>query len=193
MNYNALSAIQKARFISRIQNFIAHKTFKIHDTKGYKEMPVLISAAAIQLTFGLKKYLLPNFEFIHVYPREFMRIKNTICFLEGNVSGHTINLSWKHFLEGYAIPDDGQNVGLHRAFGGHHIHPFQHVVHGTDQRVNAAYAVRMRRNGTSVGEHAVKRCANSAGAYDARTARMNAHNLVFVRPTRHKLLDIALL
>ena len=111
--YNALSAIQKARFISRIQNFIAHKTFKIHDTKGYKEMPVLISAAAIQLTFGLKKYLLPNFEFIHVYPREFMRIKNTICFLEGNVSGHAINLSWKHFLHGYAVPDDGQNVGLH--------------------------------------------------------------------------------
>jgi Mlc titration factor MtfA (ptsG expression regulator) len=33
--------------------------------------------------------------------------------LEGNVSGNSINLSWKHFLNGYAIPDDGQNVGLH--------------------------------------------------------------------------------
>ena len=111
--FNDLSAIQKTRFIERVQNFIAHKVFKIHDNKGYKEMPVLISAAAIQLTFGLKKYLLPNFEFIHVYPREFMRVQNSICFLEGNVSGHAINLSWKHFLEGYAIPDDGQNVGLH--------------------------------------------------------------------------------
>ena len=111
--FNDLSAIQKNRFIERLQNFIAHKVFKIHDNKGYKEMPVLISAAAIQLTFGLKKYLLPNFEFIHVYPREFMRVQNSICFLEGNVSGHAINLSWKHFLEGYAIPDDGQNVGLH--------------------------------------------------------------------------------
>ncbi len=111
--FNDLSSIQKARFIERVQNFIAHKVFKIHDNKGYKEMPVLISAAAIQLTFGLKKYLLPNFEFIHVYPREFMRVQNSICFLEGNVSGHAINLSWKHFLEGYAIPDDGQNVGLH--------------------------------------------------------------------------------
>jgi Mlc titration factor MtfA (ptsG expression regulator) len=76
-------------------------------------MPVLISAAAIQLTFGLQKYLLPNFEFIHVYPKEFIRIQDTICYLEGNVSGHAINLSWKHFLDGYANSNDGQNVGLH--------------------------------------------------------------------------------
>ncbi|MGC4102536.1 zinc-dependent peptidase [Ferruginibacter sp.] len=111
--YNQLSAIQKERFLERLQDFIANKVFKIHDKTGFKEMPVLISAAAIQLTFGLKKYLLPNFEFIHVYPEEFVRIHDTICFLEGNVSGHAINLSWKHFLEGYATPDDGQNVGLH--------------------------------------------------------------------------------
>ncbi len=111
--FNGLSAIQKIRFLDRLQNFIANKIFKIHDSKAYKEMPVLISAAAIQLTFGLEKYLLPNFEFIHVYPQEFMRVQDTICFLEGNVSGHAINLSWKHFLEGYANPTDGQNVGLH--------------------------------------------------------------------------------
>jgi MtfA peptidase len=111
--FDSLSAIQKQRFLKRLQAFIANKIFKIHDEKGYKEMPILISAAAIQLTFGLEKYLLPNFEFIHVYPQEFMRIQDTICFLEGNVSGHAINLSWKHFLEGYADPNDGQNVGLH--------------------------------------------------------------------------------
>ena len=111
--FNSLSVPQKQRFLKRLQAFIANKVFKIHDEKGYKEMPILISAAAIQLTFGLEKYLLPNFEFIHVYPQEFMRVQETICFLEGNVSGHAINLSWKHFLEGYANPNDGQNVGLH--------------------------------------------------------------------------------
>jgi hypothetical protein len=111
--FNALAPTQKARFLERLHNFIANKIFKIHDAEGYKEMPVLISAAAIQLTFGLEKYLLPNFQFIHVYPQEFMRVEETINFLEGNVSGHCINLSWKHFLEGYANPVDGQNVGLH--------------------------------------------------------------------------------
>ena len=111
--FNNLSSIQKAKFLDRLQNFMANKTFKVHDVVSFKEMPVLISAAAIQLTFGLEKYLLPNFEFIHIYPQEFMRVQETICFLEGNVSGHAINLSWKHFLEGYENPDDGQNVGLH--------------------------------------------------------------------------------
>jgi MtfA peptidase len=111
--FNCLSATQKARFLERLQHFIFQKTFKIHDNKCFKEMPVLISAAAIQLTFGLQKYLLPNFEFIHVYPKEFIRIQDTICYLEGNVSGHAINLSWKHFLDGYANSNDGQNVGLH--------------------------------------------------------------------------------
>ena len=111
--YNALSADEKIIFIKRLQKFVAHKTFKIHGERGYKEMPVLISAAAIQLSFGLKKYLLPHFKFIHIHPQEFLRVKPILCFLEGNVSGHSINLSWKHFLDGYANPKDGQNVGLH--------------------------------------------------------------------------------
>lgn len=111
--YNKLSPTWKITFIQRLQSFMTDKTFKIHDKKGYKEMLVLISAAAIQLTFGLKKYLLPHFRFIHIHPQEFLRVQPILCFLEGNVSGHSINLSWKHFLEGYAKPDDGQNVGLH--------------------------------------------------------------------------------
>ena len=111
--YNKLSQGRQTLFLERLQNFMADKTFKIHDKKGFKEMPVLISAAAIQLTFGLKKYLLPHFRFIHIHPQEFLRVQPILCFLEGNVSGHSINLSWKHFLEGYTKPDDGQNVGLH--------------------------------------------------------------------------------
>jgi MtfA peptidase len=111
--YNALTEEEKTIFIHRVDNFINNKIFKIHASEGFREMPVLISAAAIQLTFGLKKYLLTNFEFIHVFPQEFMRVQPVLCFLEGNVSGHTINLSWKHFLEGIQQPDDGKNVGLH--------------------------------------------------------------------------------
>ncbi len=111
--YNALTAVERTIFVSRLQKFITDKTFKIHGAKGFKEMPVLVSAAAIQLTFGLKKYMLPYFEFIHIHPQEFVRVKPILCFLEGNVSGHSINLSWKHFLDGYDNPTDGQNVGLH--------------------------------------------------------------------------------
>lgn len=108
-----LNLQQQSVFIKRLQKFMTQKVFRIHDTKGFKEMPVLISAAAIQLTFGLKKYLLPHFGYIYIYPQEFLRVRPILCFLEGNVSGHTIKLSWKHFMEGYATPDNGQNVGLH--------------------------------------------------------------------------------
>jgi MtfA peptidase len=111
--FNTLQPDKQLVFIERLKQFITGKVFTIHGDKKFKEMPVLISAAAIQLSFGLKNYLLPYFKFIHIYPQEFMRVNPGICFLEGNVSGHTINLSWKHFLDGYATPDDGQNVGLH--------------------------------------------------------------------------------
>lgn len=111
--YKNLSLSQQTVFIERLQKFIADKTFKIHGEKGFKEMPVLIGASAIQLTFGLDKYLLPHFQYIHIHPQEFLRVRPILCFLEGNVSGHSINLSWKHFLDGYANTHDGQNVGLH--------------------------------------------------------------------------------
>ncbi len=109
----ALNPPQKNRFLKRLKAFIDRKTFKIHDNKGFKEMPVLISAAAIQLSFGFENYLLPQFEFIHVYPQEFVHAHAAFSLLEGNVSGQSINMSWKHFLEGYQYPNDGQNVGLH--------------------------------------------------------------------------------
>lgn len=112
--YKAISDENKERFIHRVKNFIADKTFYIHDDSGFKEMPILISASAIQLTFGFKKYLLPYFKNIHVFPEEFFRTNDMgICALAGNVSGNTINLSWKHFLNGYQDGSDGQNVGLH--------------------------------------------------------------------------------
>ena len=109
----SLNPPQKNRFLQRLNTFMEAKTFKIHDTRGFKEMPVLISASAVQLSFGFENYLLPQFEFIHVYPQEFVHRHNAFGLLEGNVSGQAINISWKHFLEGYQYPNDGQNVGLH--------------------------------------------------------------------------------
>ncbi|MEP7254517.1 MAG: zinc-dependent peptidase [Ferruginibacter sp.] len=111
--YTSLNPPQKDKFLQRIKAFMKTKAFKTHDIRGFTEMPVLISAAAIQFSFGLKEFLLPQFEFIHFYPEEFVHSNSPTGFLEGNVSGRSINISWKHFLEGFLYPDDGQNVGLH--------------------------------------------------------------------------------
>ena len=111
--FTALGPGEQRRFIFRHKKFMRDKVFKIHDAQGFREMPVLISAAAIQLSFGLTGYMLPNYSFINIFPREFIRTEPAICFLEGNVSGNNIKISWKHFLEGYRLPDNGENVGLH--------------------------------------------------------------------------------
>ena len=127
--YKSLSDPDKEKFIMRLQKFMKQKTFKIHDQKGFKDMPVLISAAAIQVSFGLEKYMLPDFPFIHIFPQEFIRMESTICFLEGNVSGNCINISWKHFLEESEYPNDGKNVGLHEMA---HAYYFQNLETGNN-------------------------------------------------------------
>jgi hypothetical protein len=102
-------------------------------------MPVLISAAAIQLSFGLEKFLLPGFEFIHIFPEEFIGVHPSIRVLEGNVSGNSINLSWKHFLHGFQYPGDGQNVGLHEMAHAYYYQYFE-TSREVDKNFVAAFA-----------------------------------------------------
>lgn len=111
--FNTLSVEKQNIFLNRHKKFLRNKTFKIHDRSGFKEMPILISATAVQLSFGLEEYLLPHYKCINIYTEEFLGVHPTIRFLEGNVSGDTINISWKHYLQGYENSSNGQNVGLH--------------------------------------------------------------------------------
>jgi MtfA peptidase len=111
--FNALDTAAQKRFLIRHKRFMRSKIFKIHTRNGFKEMPILISATAIQLSFGLDKYMLPFYQYIHIFPQEFLGVHPTIRFLEGNVSGNSINISWKHYLKGYETLSDGQNLGLH--------------------------------------------------------------------------------
>ncbi len=111
--YQGLTPSSQQNFTKRVTEFINKKTFLIHDETGFKEMPILVSAASVQLSFGLDNYLLPHFRYIHIYPEEFLRLHPQLCFLEGNVSGNSIRLSWKHFLQGMENIEDGQHVGLH--------------------------------------------------------------------------------
>ena len=110
--FNILLHPDQDKFIARLKRFIRSKIFVIHDIKGYREMPILISASAIQLTFGLQKFLLPHFSIIQIYPQEFI-LMEPMRILIGNVSGNTINIAWKQFLEGYKNRTDKSIVGLH--------------------------------------------------------------------------------
>jgi MtfA peptidase len=111
--FNALGMAEQRRFLARHKKFMRSKIFKIHTYNGFKEMPILISATAIQLSFGLDEFMLPFYQYIHIFPQEFLGMHPTMRFLEGNVSGNSINISWKHYLEGNKKKNDGQNLGLH--------------------------------------------------------------------------------
>lgn len=123
--YRHLGAEKKQKFLSRLKHFISKKHFIIHDEDGYKEMPILICAAAIQISLGLEEYILPHFSHIHIFPEEFIGISPTFRFLQGNVSGHCIHLSWKHFLHDIKNISDGENVGLHEMAHAYYYQNFE--------------------------------------------------------------------
>jgi MtfA peptidase len=110
--YDSLSEELKHRFLERTIHFAESKEFRFHSIAGEEHIPVLISGAAIQLTFGLKNYLLDYFDIIHVMKSEYvLNIDNETYF--GHVSKNGIHISWSHFLKGYKDYTDAVNVGLH--------------------------------------------------------------------------------
>ncbi|TVR79216.1 MAG: hypothetical protein EA412_06920 [Chitinophagaceae bacterium] len=127
--YQSLSFDGKRKFITRLIEF--NKTKSYSGQKGLEiteEMKILVAASAIQLTFGLKNFLMRNIEKINLYPESFYipahRIKGVFpppkkgeeewVKIRGKTSTKgVIGLSWKDFQIGYDIPDDNYNLGLH--------------------------------------------------------------------------------
>lgn len=91
--FKKLSVGEKHRFLQRHKKFMQNKLFRIHTSDSFKEMPILLSATAIQFSFGLDNYLLPHYKNIHIFPSEFLGLEPSIRFLVGNVSKNNINIS----------------------------------------------------------------------------------------------------
>lgn len=113
--YGNLSAKNKKRFEQRVQEFIFRKEFIPRQIdRVTEEMKVLISACAVQLTFGYPRIFLSHFKRILIYPNDYYStINKTYHKGEVNPKLRAIVLSWRHFVEGYINPSDGINLGLH--------------------------------------------------------------------------------
>ena len=113
--YRNLDDRHRHIFEQRVARFMGMKEF-IARGKGMDvtpEMRVLISAVAIQLTFGLPRVYLTHFHRILIYPDSYYStISQRYHHGEVNYRGLII-LSWKKFLEGWINRDDGTNLGLH--------------------------------------------------------------------------------
>lgn len=112
--YRNLPAGYQKIFKSRLRKFMDSKKFETR--KGLiltEEMKVLISACAVQLTFGLRNYKLPGFNRILIYPESYYsHITKKYHKGEANARGLVV-FSWKDFKEGYNEPNDNLNLGLH--------------------------------------------------------------------------------
>ena len=110
--YNELPADAKRHFVKRAHHFRSIKKFHFVGMEQNEETAILISASAVQVTFGLKNYLLSHFENIHVLADAY-QMENDKEIYVGHVAPEGIYLSWKHFLLGYSSNNDHYNVGLH--------------------------------------------------------------------------------
>jgi MtfA peptidase len=110
--YRNLDAVQKDRFLRRVLIFRATKHFEFIEMPEEEHMSLLISAAAVQLTFGLQHFLMDHFHKIYVMKRAYHFGLMNVPF-QGHVSEDGIYLSWNNFLNSFANYTDGDNVGLH--------------------------------------------------------------------------------
>jgi MtfA peptidase len=113
--YKKLCTKDKKKFEKRVQYFISTKQFIPRNMKEVTpEMKCLISATAIQLTFGFPGLNLASFKKIIIYPDSYYSmIKRTYHKGEVNPSAGIIVLSWKNFEENHMDTHSQKNLGLH--------------------------------------------------------------------------------
>ncbi|TAJ13650.1 hypothetical protein DMA11_08030 [Marinilabiliaceae bacterium JC017] len=112
--FNQLSPSHQKEFIYRCLRFKKQiKWISPDHTTITTEMKTLISASAIQLTFGIPKVNFGPFKTIAIFKDAYYN-KMTNAYHKGEVNNNgLIVLSWKYFQEGYAYPNDKLNLGLH--------------------------------------------------------------------------------
>ncbi len=110
--YNRLGLDEQRKFLFRTYLFKNSKHFHYIEVQESAEMPILVSAVAVELTFGLEKFMLNYFDDIFIlrddyhygfYSRPFM----------GHVDQTGIYLSWDNFMKGISGQTPDCNVGLH--------------------------------------------------------------------------------
>ena len=110
--FNDLTPEGKKHFVDRVHHFKSTKKFHFVGLEHDENTTTLVSASAVQVTFGLKNYLLSHFEHIHILADAY-HMENDEELYVGHVAPEGIYLSWKHFLFGYMRQNDNVNVAVH--------------------------------------------------------------------------------
>ncbi|WP_299892047.1 zinc-dependent peptidase [uncultured Lacinutrix sp.] len=121
--YKKLSKKHQRNFQHRVACFINDKEFVgRQELKVTEEMKVLISATAVMLTFGFRKYLIDTLDAIIIYPGIYYSEHSDQHHKgEFNPMLKALVLSWEDFVEGYNIGNDNLNLGIHEAVHAVHL------------------------------------------------------------------------
>jgi Mlc titration factor MtfA (ptsG expression regulator) len=148
--FNTLAKDDKIKFIKRTWYFKQSKRFHFIEMQELPEAAVLVSAAAVQLTFGLRKYRLSYFRDIYILPDAYQYTPGGEHYI-GHVSPAGIYISWKHFLQGYADHRDNVNVAIHEM--AHALEHSSFLDHqGTDEDFKTDFAKLSPVFGPSLAE-----------------------------------------
>ncbi|MEE9363265.1 MAG: zinc-dependent peptidase [Cellulophaga sp.] len=113
--YGQLPLKYKHRFEERIAHFRMGKKFIFQgEIEKKEELKLLLSATAVMLTLGVKDYLIASINRIIIYPSKyFSRLNNRHHLGEYNPKLKTLVFSAEHVFEGFKIPNDNRNLGVH--------------------------------------------------------------------------------
>ncbi|MBI2282028.1 MAG: zinc-dependent peptidase [Bacteroidetes bacterium] len=112
--FKQLSPEGKAKFIHRLLAFKNQKKFIGKEgCTVTEEMKIVISGAAIQLTFGLDQYLMDNIRGFIIYPSIFFNKMINQRLKGGTPPEGNMQLSWQHVEHGFVYPSDRYNLALH--------------------------------------------------------------------------------
>jgi Mlc titration factor MtfA (ptsG expression regulator) len=112
--YRNLNTANKRKFACNVKYFISKKDFEGREgCYVTEEMKLLVAAAATQIAFGHFPTIYEHFKRIVIYPDKYFSGTTQRYHLGEVQSNGVIKLSWKSFIEGGAVHNDGIHVGYH--------------------------------------------------------------------------------
>jgi hypothetical protein len=110
--YNALSISDQDKFLWRTYQYMRARKFHFVDIEPSSDKPFLVSATAVQLTFGLDKFMMAYFENIYILKEDNYQV-GFAKPEKGHVNHSGIYLCWESFVNGLHGVHTNSNVGLH--------------------------------------------------------------------------------
>lgn len=111
--YTLLTEAERRKFIIRLHQFNSTRNFVGRNITVEPHMEMMIGAAAVKYSFGIRNFQLSSFKQIVIFPEEYYS-RFTRQYHKGEANGlGMLAFSWKHFQEGLDSPDDNLNLGIH--------------------------------------------------------------------------------